>query len=161
MCRLVLYVMAMDNRSQRDFWEWYCDALQYSVAPQYSKVKWGSRFAFPIVALSLIRGLMSQPRNQKHKWTSNQRDSRIRTRLLPMRSIIPQISQPPLPLLFWIDRMEPRTRMASIRWSLVVQVKEEEDTDAQTGKNSVEIAKVCTRAARNPDRERQLSMNEL
>ena len=29
MCRLVLYVMMLDNRSKRDSWEWYCDVLQY------------------------------------------------------------------------------------------------------------------------------------
>lgn len=46
MCRLVLYVMMLDNRSKRDSRQQYCDVLQYSVAPQYSKVKWGSRFAF-------------------------------------------------------------------------------------------------------------------
>lgn len=90
-----------------------------------------------VVDTLVASGLMSQPRNPKHKWTNNQRDSGIRTRLLPMRSIIPQLSQPPLPLLFRIDGMEPRTRMASIWWSWVVRVKEEEDTDAQTGKNSV------------------------
>jgi hypothetical protein len=40
--------------------------------------------------------------------------------------------------------MKPRTRMASIRWSWVVRVKEEEDADAQTGKNSLDSKSMYT-----------------